>query len=402
MQTLGTAYTQQLSEVIDDHLGDVFPAIAMAVIYRGDWLIREARGWIDPETRQNPIQLDARFDLASVTKLFTETTFLSLVSEGLIRLEDALVEVIPEFGNINPRTMDGGQDPHSKELLPIPNEVENKTVDPTKVTFWHLITHTSGLAPWRDVYRHVGDPPTSPDTPDLILPTERWARGLAYICQTPFVGYPEEKIVRYSDLGLMLLGEAAARLYGKPLDEAIDEHVLQPLDLKTIGFNPVRQGIDRNIILPTEGDPYWRKRRVWGEVHDENACGIGGIAGHAGLFGAVEDIARFGQAWLERDSRLNIKTQLLDTATQFQAAGNFRVGLGWLMKAKRDSSAGDLFSERAYGHTGFTGTSLWIDPKRELVVVCLTNRVYPGREKEGIHPFRRKLHTIIAQGVDSL
>jgi CubicO group peptidase (beta-lactamase class C family) len=235
---------------------------------------------------------------------------------------------------------------------------------------------------------------------------------LRAIYEYPFVSEPGDGIVRYSDLGLMLLGEAAARLHEESvgalraapnadLKKTIQARVLSPLKLNTTTFNPMWSGVDRKDIAPTENDP-WRKRRIWGEVHDENACGVGGVAGHAGLFATARDVAALGQAWLENDPILKISRQLMDDAKREHAnTDGTRRGLGWMLKAKVDSSAGDFFSMDSYGHTGFTGTSLWVDPERNLVVACLTNRVYPGREKhEGIHEFRRAIHHLIAKSAD--
>lgn len=397
------AVNTQLSEletIIAPHLGETFPALALAVIHDGAWLINTAWGWIDPETKQHPVTEHTLFDLASITKLFTHTAFLQLVSAGAVALDDPLVSVIPEFGESGARPLDGGQDPHTKERLPTPEDVLNQTADPTRVTFRHLMTHTSGLAPWRDVYNAAGQPPTPPNEPDPVPRAVRWANGLKAICGYPFVGQPGDA-VRYSDLGVMLLGEAVTRLRGaQNLAEVIYEHVKKPLQLDSPLFNPVREGgIPQTSIAPTEDDPTWRKRRCWGEVHDENACGVGGIAGHAGLFAAAPDVARFGQAWLTRDERLQIAPSLMNEAVQEQRHNGFRFGLGWMLKGLTDSSAGDFFSPDSYGHTGFTGTSLWIDPEKRLVVACLTNRVYPGRWKEGIHAFRRAIHDFFARSV---
>jgi CubicO group peptidase (beta-lactamase class C family) len=207
--------------------------------------------------------------------------------------------------------------------------------------------------------------------------------------------------VRYSDLGVMLLGEAVTRLRGAPdLAAVIYEQIKNPLQLDSPLFNPVREGgIAQSKIAPTEDDPTWRGRRCWGEVHDENACGVGGIAGQAGLFASAADVARFGQAWLSRDERLQIDSALMDEAVQEQQHNGFRFGLGWMLKGHTDSSSGDFFSPNSYGHTGFTGTSLWIEPEKRLVVACLTNRVYPGRWKEGVHTFRRAIHDFFARSV---
>ena len=402
----------RLTQAIDAALGDVFPACAIAVIHEGRLVLDIGTGVIDPEIGQGAVTPETLFDLASVTKLFTTTAFLALVSAGKVRLDDPLTSVIPEFGAAAPRGIDGGQDPHSKQRLPTPPDLAGQTVDPNRVTFRHLLTHTSGLPPWRDVYRAAAEPaPTPPDVPDPISRNERWGRGLHAICNYPFVGQPDG-VVRYSDLGLMLLGEATTRLWYAGdvvtprshigLDMAIFEGVCEGftagIKLDSPCFNPVRNGIDRMMIAPTEDDPTWRKRRPWGEVHDENACGLGGVAGHAGLFANAGDVAAFGQAWLERDPRFNIDRALMDEAVQQHAeTDGERRGLGWMLRSYEGSSAGQYFSKDAFGHTGFTGTSLWIDPDRLLVVTTLTNRVYPGRDKPGILEFRQAVHDALAK-----
>lgn len=379
----------------------VFPACAVTVLHEGRAIINRCWGWVDPdEGRQFPVLHDTRFDLASVTKLFTTTAALSLIGRGAADLDTPLVAIIPEFGG-PPRPLNGGQDPHSKELLPTPPELAAQTADPQQITLWHLLTHTSGLAPWRDVYNAAGPAPAPPTQPEPVPRDERWARALTALCAYPFVGQADG-VVRYSDLGLMLLGEAVARLHGRPgrLDVALQELVLGPLNLTDVGFNPVRGGLPLAQTVPTELDPTWRKRRAWGEVHDENACGLGGVAGHAGLFAPARSVALLGQAWLDDPSVFGIPPELAAQATSEQAVtDDERRGLGWMLKSREDSSAGELFHPESYGHTGFTGTSLWVDPQARLMVSCLTNRVYPGRERPGIHAFRRALHDLIAEEV---
>jgi CubicO group peptidase (beta-lactamase class C family) len=389
-----------MDHIVQKYLGEIFPAAAITVIHDGEVRINAAWGWIDPEARTIPAHPGTLFDLASVTKLFTVTAFLSLAGN---KLDDPLIDIIPEFGISGPRGMDGGIDPHSKIPLPIPNSVKGQTVDPTRVTFRHLLTHTSGLSPWRDVFNAAGPAPVRPDQVDPIPCYERWRRGLEMICQAPFVGHPGEGVVRYSDLGLMLLGKTVSRLHGTRLDEAIRDRVLNPLGLSSLTFNPLQAGLSRHEIAPTENDPDWRGRRCWGEVHDENACGLGGVAGHAGLFGTAQDVAAFGQAWLENDPRLQTPADIMELAKQEHAeTGGMRRGLGWMLRARENASAGDILSLDTYGHTGFTGTSIWIDPRRDLVVACLTNSVYPGRGKPGTHEFRRAVHNWIGELCTSL
>ncbi len=408
VNNLPPAIYKRLLDVIAAHLGETFPALALAVIHQGKLVLSIGCGLIDPVSGQGAVTPETRFDLASLTKLFTTTTFLALVSAGKVALDDPLVSLIPEFGAISPRGIDGGQDPHSKQRLPTPPELIDQVVDPAQVTFRHLLTHTSGLPPWRDVFNAAGPAPTPPDQPDPISREVRWARGLQAMCAYPFVGQPGSAI-RYSDIGLMLLGEATARCWYRGdavrlarahlgIDMAIVEAINERLLLESPGFNPVRNGLDRLTIAPTEDDPGWRQRRAWGEVHDENACGVGGIAGHAGLFANAGDVARLGQAWLERDPRLKIDPALMDEATHQQAESDGeRRGLGWMLPSLVGSSAGDRLSRDSFGHTGFTGTSLWIDPTRALVVATLTNRVYPGRWHEGIQDFRRAVHDTLAE-----
>jgi CubicO group peptidase (beta-lactamase class C family) len=390
------ALFQAVDALVRSHLDVSFPAAAVAVFYEDHLVLNAAWGVVDPEARARPTQQDTRFDLASLTKLFTTTAFLSLVSAGNITLDAPLESVVPEFAASGPRPVDGGQDPHSKRKLDTPPDKRGLRVDPARITFRHLLTHTSGLAPWRDVFNAAGSAPTPPDISDPVPREVRWARALAALCNYPFVSEPDG-VVRYSDLGLMLLGEAVARLHGAPLETAIRERVLERLGVRNVCFNPVRDGrLSREQCAPTEDDPAWRKRRVWGEVHDENACGVGGVAGHAGLFGDAASVARLGQAWLSGSGALGIDSALVRQAVTEQATSSGeRRGLGWMLRAAENSSAGESFSPDSFGHTGFTGTSLWVDPAARVVVAALTNAVYGGRERMALLGFRRALHTCI-------
>jgi CubicO group peptidase (beta-lactamase class C family) len=166
-------------------------------------------------------------------------------------------------------------------------------------------------------------------------------------------------------------------------------------------FNPVQSaGVPLAQIAPTELDLRWRQRRVWGEVHDETACALGGVAGHAGLFSTAMDVAQFGQAWLQDPAQLGVDEDLAKQALSQQACtDDVRRGLGFVIKSLVNASAGDLFSPRSFGHTGFTGSTLWVDPDRRLVVSCLTNGIHAGRADHAPHAFRRELHDLIAQSV---
>ncbi len=390
-----------LNQLIHQHLPRTFPALSLCVIHQGDIRLQKAWGWIDPDSRNVQVTAETRFDLASVSKLIIETCFLILVERGDISLDSQLVEVLPEFASLSPRAIGSGQDPHSRKFLPIDDALRGHFVEPAHVSFRHLLTHSSGLPAWRAVYLLAADGPPPTPSSGQRHSEERWRRALEEIVSFPFV-CPIGETPLYSDIGIMLLGEAVSRLVGAPLDSAVRELVLTPLNLASFTYNPIQNGLPRDLIAPTENDDHWRFRRAWGEVHDENACGIGGVAGHAGLFATALDVARFGQAWLAGDPRLAIGEGLRAAATSLQINGEQPLGLGWMLKSGSDSSAGDRFSADSFGHTGFTGTSLWIDPSRQLVCAVLTNRVYHGRDPQGIQAFRRAIHDIIAVTADTL
>jgi CubicO group peptidase (beta-lactamase class C family) len=206
----------------------------------------------------------------------------------------------------------------------------------------------------------------------------------------------------YSDLGIILLGEAVARLSGMSLAAYMRSAVLRPLHLTLTTYNPLAHGIPAEQIVPTEFCA-WRERRCLGEVHDENAASLGGVAGHAGLFSTAWEVAVLGQTYLNggcygRARILSPETVAEMTRVQVDWGDNPR-GLGWLQRSQGWSSSGRLFGPRSYGHTGFTGTSLWVDPGRELVVALLTNRVYSGRDPAGIADFRPRLHDAVVEAL---
>jgi CubicO group peptidase (beta-lactamase class C family) len=383
--------SRKLVSLMQSALEDVAPAISLVAYHQGQPILNSAWGYLDPDTQQIPVTSKTIFDLASLTKLFTVTTFLVLASQADISLSSPVIEFLPEFGADSPRPIEGGQDPHTQERLPVTPGLEGQTVNPAEVTLWHLLTHTSGLPPWRDVYSFA----PVPDEETAYTRKQRWQLAFDRLVSYPFIDSVGGGI-NYSDIGLMLLGEIVTRLDGNLLDVAIRQHVLAPLGLKDMAFNPT---ISRDQIAPTEFDASWRRRRIWGEVHDENACSVGGVAGHAGLFGSAPSVAKFGLAWLKREG-LTISRSLWQQAITEQVKDNHeRRGLGWMLRSEGNSSAGDLMSMESFGHTGFTGTSLWIDPMRELVVVLLTNRVYWGRDSAGIHQLRRAVHDMLVQEV---
>ena len=371
------------------------PAIALAIYHQGKLVLDQSWGLVDPAGME-PVRPETRFDLASVSKLFTVTAFLQQVAAGKVSLDDPVVSLVPELAGEGPRPIAGGQDPHTLvRLQPVGDTTQ--VVDPAAITFRHLLTHTSGLAPWWALFLEVGPPVPPPGQPDPVSRAERVQRALAFLSRQPFVDEPGHA-VHYSDNGLILLGEALARLVGVETPaEAIAAGVLAPLGLKgSVDFNPPPS----EHCPATEDDTRWRGRRCRGEVHDENAASLGGIAGHAGLFASASSLACFGQAWLEAvqgEKAAWLPQAIAAEATRAQVDNR---GLGWVIHTTRGLSCGERFSPRSFGHTGFTGTSLWIDPDRALVVALLTNRVYHGRDGGAIMAFRPTIHNAICAWID--
>lgn len=397
-----------IEAVIYSALDRVFPAAVLYVSRTGRTVLHQAYGFLDPDTRQQPTQVDTLFDLASVTKLFTTTAFMRLVEAGRVALDQPVATVLPAFSGLRPIRPYADPLHPGQEIAVVPPTEEK--VDAGQVTFRHLLTHTSGLPAWNPLFR-------------LSSRQEAIEAALA----SPF-SYPPGARVVYSDLGLILLGEAIARLTGQPLDAAIAGLVLQPLGLRATSYRPLPSSLTSpppcssaypSGIAPTEFCA-WRGRRLVGEVHDENAARLEGVAGHAGLFSTAEELGRLGEMYL----RLSLISQgrevdwaghstfasptpdLLrpDTVaemTRLQAEdGATRRGLGFALWSPDPEASSHPFSHFAFGHTGFTGTSLWIDPERELVVACLTNRVYYGRDPQGITAFRVALHRAIVEAVE--
>lgn len=386
---------KKLETVLETGVQTTAPALALAVYFEGKSVFNKAYGVLDPENQHNLTQPDTLFDLASVTKLYTTTAFLMQIAEGKVQLDTRVVEVLPEFGG-DPRPIGQIQDPHTLQLIDAENvDLSLSPIDPNTITFRHLLTHTSGLPPWRDLFLHTGPLPPPPGIIDTVSHAQRLQQALALIAGYPFADAPG-RTVRYSDLGLILLGAAVARLdSAASLAHVLQRRILQPQGLTRTGYNPR----DPMQCAATELDTRWRNRRCQGEVHDENACGLGGIAGHAGLFGTADEVARFGQWWLDSLSGSGgLRRDIAQDAVALHAVtGVERRGLGWVLRTPGVSSCGQHFSDLSFGHTGFTGTSLWIDPLRLVVVALMTNRVYHGRNPDAIMALRPQVHDAVME-----
>jgi CubicO group peptidase (beta-lactamase class C family) len=408
--------------VITAALDRVFPAAQVEVRQAGRVLLSRAYGWLDPDTRQHPTQPDTLFDLASVTKLFVVTAFMTLVEQGRVGLDDPVATVLPAFSGLRPiQPYEDPLEPGAFVAVNVPASgaggrpmggLEREGVDAGAVTFRRLLAHNSGLPAWRPLYKE-GNPEA--------------ARCLAL---TTYFSYPLAARVIYSDIGLILLGMAVEQLTGQRLDEAVRARVTQPLRVSGIGYLPVEKpgfaaspddrqmtnderrilktpylipGTQSPNIAPTEICA-WRGRRIIGEVHDENAYGLGGIAGHAGLFATATDLATFGQSFLAAmpipDTQYPLRAATIAEMTRLQSQdGMTRRGLGFALWSPDPEASSNPLSQAAFGHTGFTGASLWMDPAHDLVIACLTNRVYYGRDAGGILEFRVALHRAVVEAV---
>jgi len=336
--------------------------------------------------------LNTRFDMASVTKLFTTSAFMRLAEDGLVTLDTPVSAVLPAFSGWRPIA------PYEAPLeeggfLDV-SSGRYQAVDAGKITFRQILSHSAGLPAWRPLY----------------LLADRTAAHWG-VLSTYFSCQPDEQVV-YSDFDLILTGLAVEALAGKRLDAVIQEQVCRPLGLRMTGFLPYPN--PDGIGLPPEPDHAvppgqggfapteicrWRKRRLMAEVHDENAGRLGGIAGHAGIFSTAEDIARFGQSFLQAGSLLRADTITEMTRQHSPAGQSTRRGIGFDLWVDDADTSAYAFSPSSFGHTGFTGTSLWIDPARELVVALLTNEVYHGRQNRVIFELRKGVYQAVVHAV---
>ncbi len=381
--------------IMKQGLASVFPAGVLLILQHGQTRFHQSYGWIDPEEKRWPVRPDTLFDLASLTKLFTTTAFLTRVDAGETSLDTPVSQVIPEFRGRHP--LRPGVDPHTKRVLSPDPRWQGKSISLEQITFRHLLTHTSGLAAWDDFC--ISAVQTETPYPYRVDATTRQQRLNAFL-HDPRVVTPPGVQCLYSDLGFILLGEALERLTGESLQTILQRTVWTPLGMSQTTYNPLAYGVSRETIAPTEQCP-WRKQRLWGEVHDENAACLGGIAGHAGLFGTASDVAKLGECYRMGGAGL-LSSDLAREAVSVQVdMSGVRRGLGWQLMADDGGPVGKGFSADSFGHTGFTGVSLWVDPARALTVALLTNRVYNGRAPEPIARFRVRLHQAVLQAVDT-
>lgn len=362
-----------IQAAMDEAVRDgVFPGGVLAGRTNGDLKVLLVAGRLSSESTAETVQASTVYDLASLTKpLATVTSVLLLVQAGKLELDAAMGDVL----------------------------VELKSAPIGSASLRDLLTHRSGLPGWRPLYEGL-------DADGLA-----WGRGgpsivrqavLRLIADEPLLSEIGGQSV-YSDLGFILLGCAVERASGQLLDEYFDAAVCQPLGARPLFFHRVSATTSKGrnnqaglSFAPTEWDER-RKRLLQGEVHDENAAAMGGVAGHAGLFGTAEAVLAVSGAWL---AAYHGERSLLDQrlVREFTRTSSHPLHSSWALgwdTPTAPSSSGTHFSAESFGHLGFTGTSLWIDPHCNLEVVLLTNRVHPSRTNDAIRAFRPKIHDLI-------
>ncbi len=335
-----------------------FPGGVLAVGYRGEVVVH-AFGKLTYDKKAPTVSNDTIYDLASLTKPIVTTSAAMLVAaEGLLDIHAPVSRYMNEWRN--------GPDVKLRE----------------KVTIRDLLLHTSGLPAHREFYR------TTKGLRDV----------LRRVCAEPLTAEPGTRI-EYSDLGFMLLGEIVERLTGEALEQFARERILGPLEMKHSCFNPPRRL--RPQIAPTEDDATFRKRQLQGEVDDANAFAMGGVTGHAGLFSTAGDLSIFAQTILNGGIYAHQRIfphEIVSEFTTRVSVGNSARALGWDVPTE-SSSSGRYFSSQSYGHNGFTGTSIWVDPKKDLFVILLTNRVYPSATNDKIREVRPALHNAVIEAL---
>ncbi len=341
----------------------VTPGGVLVVARRGTIVLEQTAGRLTYDDDARAVTPSTIYDLASLTKVIATTTLMMRrVESGALDLDATAASRLPEL-----------------EGSPVGG-----------ATLRDLLAHSSGLPCCSELFRELGEG---------LDRDEARARYLEHIAATELEVGPRERAI-YSDLGVLLLGEILERHSGRGFAELVQDEILGPLGLADTGYLPADSL--RKRIAPTEFDS-WRGRLPHGEVHDENTHALGGIAPHAGLFGTARNVAAFAQTMLNGGAYGGLRLADDDTVALFTRRADLVPGssraLGWDTPSD-PSSAGRYFSARSYGHTGFTGTSLWIDPELELIVVLLTNRVHPTRENIAIRRLRPAIHDAVVLAIE--
>jgi serine-type D-Ala-D-Ala carboxypeptidase len=347
--------------VLDDAIArKSFPAASIAVTAHGKLVALKAFGHFTYEPDSPEVTTASVFDLASVSKAVATTSMaVTLYQRGLLDLEAPVVAIVPEFAAVKSH----GEDPRRGE-----------------VTLHMLLAHSSGI----------------PAYEKLFLKTKTKADLLNAAFTTPLSADPGIR-AEYSDIGFIILGIALERIADETLDRFCQRELFGPLGMAHTAYDPPAAW--RESIPPTADDLTFRHRIIQGEVQDENASVLGGVAGHAGLFATAEDLAIFSHAILQAAPPFRLQALTLFTRKESSPAGTSRA-LGWDTPSS-PSQSGKYFSATSFGHLGYTGTSLWIDPQRHLSIALLTNRTWPDCANQAIRHVRPRFHDAIVAALEN-
>ena len=343
-----------IQQAIADH---AFPAASVAITHHGNLVGLKAFGRFTYDPDSPEATTSTVFDLASVTKAVATTSMAMILYErGLLDLDLPVAAVVAEFAGEDPRR--------------------------DAVTLRMLLAHSSGLPAYEKLFLRA-------KTRDELV-------SAAFA--TPLTVNPGAK-AEYSDVGFIILGVALERIAEESLERFCQHEVFGPLAMTRTAFKPPSAW--RGSIAPTVNDQSFRHRVIQGEVQDENACVMGGVAGHAGVFASAEDLAIFAHAMLAGGRPvLRPETVALFARRESSPPGTSR-GLGWDTPSS-PSQSGKYFSAHSFGHLGYTGTSLWIDPERQLSVSLLTNRTWPDCGNQAIKQLRPKFHDAVIESLGEL
>ncbi|HKB65302.1 MAG TPA: serine hydrolase domain-containing protein [Pyrinomonadaceae bacterium] len=371
MQTSNPEISSLLTERIA--AGD-FPSAVYLVAEKGQPLFADALGNSVVEPRRIAATLDTIYDLASLTKpLITGLLCARRVEAGELTLDSSVSNYLPEF----------------------------ERTDKQVITIRQLLTHTSGLPAWRPLY---------------ILAEGERDRTVSVIAALE-LEYPPGTRVVYSDLGFVVLGRLLERLTGKALVELAQTEIFASLELKHTFFNP-EAAMQTGIAACETGNAYeretcdngaagdyknWRKELIWGTVHDGNAYFLGGAAGHAGLFSNAPEALMLATQFVRNQTRL-LKPETCELFRKNMTAGLEEArSFGWQLAETKDSAAGLDLPRESFGHSGFTGTSCWIDPEHERIFILLTNRTHAhALPFTNINSVRRRFHSLAVAALDKL
>jgi len=337
----------------------VFPGAVLLVSREGSLVLHKAYGVADRTTRR-PVTRETFFDLASLTKpLATTLALMILVQQNRLGLEQHLGDVLPAFG----------------------------AVEKSVIKINQLLYHNSGLPDYRPYYTDLER-----------LPFGQRKEALHRLLVKEPLLHPIGDRVLYSDIGFMILAWLIEEIYGDRLDRIVSGSVYEPLGLEDLFFAGLNGPHPRELFAATEHCP-WRNRLMVGQVHDENAYVVGGVQGHAGLFGTAAAVQmlllELLSAYHGDPPHKLFHTDLVRLF--FKRLPDTDRALGFDMPAAKHSSSGSFFSENTVGHLGYTGTSFWMDLNRSIIVILLTNRIHPSRANEALKEFRPILHDDVMQ-----